>query len=289
MPPSPPTRLLTTGAQSVRVHIWMPSLVRLLSATVMHRATYTMGVRGCSSGSSIGGSSMAGSGTRVTVTRNWDGAKRGTQTQPLGASMAYLALPANKMDRTPNTFYQRGATEVVYWTGKRLMKCPVLPYKTADRIPNTFYTRKGTEEVVYWTGKALQCRHNRRPNTCKECGGSQVCEHNRKRSQCKDCGGASICEHNRRRSRCRDCNGASICEHNRERSRCKECGGASICKHNRQRSRCKECYQCPICSRKRPQNVAFNCEHMVCTKCAPELSKCPLCRANITSSRMVKQ
>ena len=67
------------------------------------------------------------------------------------------------------------------------------------------------------------------------------CKHGRKRNDCKECGGASICEHGRRRSQCKECGGASICKHGRQRSLCKECGGASFCEHGRRRSQCKEC------------------------------------------------
>ena len=69
----------------------------------------------------------------------------------------------------------------------------------------------------------------------KRARGGQMCEHNRRRNTCKECGGSSICEHNRLRTRCKECGGGSICEHKRQRSRCKECGGSSICEHKRQR------------------------------------------------------
>ena len=65
-----------------------------------------------------------------------------------------------------------------------------------------------------------KCPHDRRRNTCRDCGGTSICEHNRMRGQCRDCGGTSICEHGRRRHQCRDCGGTSLCEHGRQRSRC---------------------------------------------------------------------
>ncbi len=63
-----------------------------------------------------------------------------------------------------------------------------------ERIKGHFYldTKK---RLSYWDGNRLKCEHNRKRNTCKECGGASICEHDRIRSQCKECGGASICEH----------------------------------------------------------------------------------------------
>lgn len=49
------------------------------------------------------------------------------------------------------------------------------------------------------------CKHQRRKNICKECGGASICKHNRIRSRCKECGGASICQHQRRKSQCKEC------------------------------------------------------------------------------------
>jgi hypothetical protein len=68
-----------------------------------------------------------------------------------------------------------------------------------------------------------KCPHQRRINTCKECGGASFCIHQRQRSTCKECGGSSFCEHQRRKNQCKECGGSSICEHQRIRSRCKEC------------------------------------------------------------------
>ena len=96
-----------------------------------------------------------------------------------------------------------------------------------------------------------------------------------------------LLEHNRMRNQCKDCGGSGICEHNRRRNVSEDCHGSQICYHNRVRYRCNECLQCPVCLRKRAQNVAFNCEHIVCTDCAPELPKCPLCRAEVYSYRLV--
>ena len=41
--------------------------------------------------------------------------------------------------------------------------------------------------------KQTLCEHQRRKNTCKECGGASICPHQRQRSSCKECGGSSIC------------------------------------------------------------------------------------------------
>ena len=37
------------------------------------------------------------------------------------------------------------------------------------------------------------CRHGKRRNICKDCGGGSICQHGRARSKCKDCGGGSLC------------------------------------------------------------------------------------------------
>jgi hypothetical protein len=52
---------------------------------------------------------------------------------------------------------------------------------------------------------------------------------------------ANKCRHDRRRNECRDCGGGSICEHDRIRSKCKECGGGSICEHKIVRGTCSIC------------------------------------------------
>ena len=76
---------------------------------------------------------------------------------------------------------------------------------------------------MIWTNENKCEEHNKRRNTCKECGGSSICVHNRVRCECKQCGGSQICEHNKRRSQCKECNGNQLCEHNKQRSKCKEC------------------------------------------------------------------
>ena len=44
--------------------------------------------------------------------------------------------------------------------------------------------------------KALtKCEHQQKPNTCKDCGGSNIYMHMRVRSECQEYRGASICEH----------------------------------------------------------------------------------------------
>ena len=75
----------------------------------------------------------------------------------------------------------------------------------------------------------------RRPNA------RRACIHGRRPNVCRDCGGSSICEHGRRRSVCHDCGGSSLCSHGKQRSLCKACGGGSICKHSFRRSRCHIC------------------------------------------------
>ncbi len=103
------------------------------------------------------------------------------------------------------------------------------------------------------------CKHDRRRNQCKECGGSQMCEHKRIRSRCKECGGSQMCEHNRRQNTCKECGGSQICEHNRRRNTCKECGGSQICEHKRIRNTCKECGGSQICEHDRQRYQCKEC------------------------------
>lgn len=121
-----------------------------------------------------------------------------------------------------------------------------LPKKTSERIVGKKYLSKGI--ICIWNGKELRCEHNRRRNTCRECGGSSVCIHGKQKLRCVECGGSQICIHNKRRSECRECGGGSICSHGIKKSQCGECGGSQICEHGRQRSFCKECdggHYCP--------------------------------------------
>jgi len=87
------------------------------------------------------------------------------------------------------------------------------------------------------------CQHQKRPQMCRECGGSEICEHGRIRRQCavKPCKGSSICHHGRQKSTCRECGGSGICEHGRQRHQCVECAGTSICPHMKRFSRCVTC------------------------------------------------
>ena len=111
------------------------------------------------------------------------------------------------------------------------IKSSGLPYKSCEKCRNRDRTKKENKK----------CEHDKRKDTCRECGGSSICEHNKFKSICRECGGGSICEHNRCRSKCKECGGGSICIHSRERTKCRECGGGSICIHSRVRSSCKEC------------------------------------------------
>ena len=123
----------------------------------------------------------------------------------------------------------------------------------------------------------ILCMHNKRSNSCKECGGSQICEHGKRRSICKECGGSQICEHGKHRSICKECGGSQICEHGKRRSICKECGGSQICEHGKHRPICKECGGSQICEhgKHRPQckdcRGSQICEHgkrrSICKEC----------------------
>jgi hypothetical protein len=39
-----------------------------------------------------------------------------------------------------------------------------------------------------------KCMHNKRPEVCRICNGSQICEHNKCKNNCKICGGSSLCK-----------------------------------------------------------------------------------------------
>ena len=104
-----------------------------------------------------------------------------------------------------------------------------------------------------------KCKHGRRRNQCKDCGGGSICQHGRRRNQCKDCGGSGICQHGRVRSRCKDCGGSGICQHGRRRGRCKDCGGSGICQHGRIRSTCKDCGGSGICQHGRRRSACKDC------------------------------
>ena len=55
-----------------------------------------------------------------------------------------------------------------------------------------------------------KCRHDRRRNECRDCGGGSICEHDRIRSKCKECGGGSICDHDIVRGTCSICSPESV-------------------------------------------------------------------------------
>lgn len=52
--------------------------------------------------------------------------------------------------------------------------------------------------------KHPRCRHNKRRELCRDCGGSQICEHNKVKTQCKACGTA-LCSHKRWKGECALC------------------------------------------------------------------------------------
>ncbi len=75
---------------------------------------------------------------------------------------------------------------------------------------------------------------------------NRLCKHMKKKQRCRECGGNDFCVHGRRKEICIQCGGASMCEHKRERRMCKICkengkGGTSLCCHLKKRSKCKQC------------------------------------------------
>lgn len=52
--------------------------------------------------------------------------------------------------------------------------------------------------------RRIICEHNRRKETCRECGGRQVCTHGKIKTQCKGCGTA-LCPHERWKTNCALC------------------------------------------------------------------------------------
>jgi hypothetical protein len=123
-----------------------------------------------------------------------------------------------------------------------------------------------------------KCKHNKRKNYCKECGGSSICEHNRIKIYCKECGGSQICEHNRIKSQCKDCNGSRICEHNKIKHYCKDCGGSQICEHNKQKSRCKDCDGGSICEHKIERTQCKKCRGSQICEHNKQKSRCKDCK-----------
>ena len=131
-------------------------------------------------------------------------------------------------------------------------------------------------------GQHKRCIHNRRANSCKDCGGNQICEHKRFRGRCKDCNGSQICEHNRERPICKDCKGSQVCEHNRIRGRCTLCKGNSICEHNKLKSICVQCKGNGICQHSRIRSSCTLCKgNRICEHNRLK-SVCVLCHGSQT-------
>ena len=63
------------------------------------------------------------------------------------------------------------------------------------------------------TKRRRLCIHGRRPNVCRDCGGSSICEHGRRRSACRECAYSNICSHGKRRSLCQVYDGGQIYAH----------------------------------------------------------------------------
>ncbi len=47
--------------------------------------------------------------------------------------------------------------------------------------------------------KMVRCIHDKRPNACKDCGGSHICEHNRRKYDCVRCNGSRTCIHKKKK------------------------------------------------------------------------------------------
>ena len=110
------------------------------------------------------------------------------------------------------------------------------------------------------TKQGKLCPHNRRPNTCVDCGGRSVCEHGRQRAQCRECGGSLFCAHGRRKRLCLDgCGGSGLCVHVREQSQCRLCGGSQICVHGRRLSKCRHCGGSQVCVHGRQRSNCREC------------------------------
>ena len=105
---------------------------------------------------------------------------------------------------------------------------PELPKLKKDRVKGAKYLHKG--EIKIWDGERLRCKHDKRKDLCKECGGSAFCKHGKHKSRCKECGGSAFCKHDKRKDLCKECGGSAFCEHGKIKAYCKECGGSAFCK-----------------------------------------------------------
>lgn len=107
------------------------------------------------------------------------------------------------------------------------------------------------------------CRHGKRYNQCRECGGASICVHARRRVQCITCKGASVCVHGKRRTQCISCKGASMCSHDKRRVDCTQCMSIA---HMRQSGRfCQICFSVRLSTRRR--RVAQTGGLGVCAAC----------------------
>jgi hypothetical protein len=151
--------------------------------------------------------------------------------------------------------------------------------KNKDETEFGFYKNKRRKYCITCVDKRNKnkCPHNKRKDSCKECGGTSFCEHQRLKIQCKECGGSQICEHNKRRTQCKKCGGGGICEHQRVRGHCKECGGVGICEHNKRKTICVECGGGGICEHQRVRGKCKECEGGQICEHKREKYKCKDC------------
>ena len=119
------------------------------------------------------------------------------------------------------------------------MSIQQLPKRINNRVVGMVYMNNGRE--VTWNGKMLRCVHDKRPTSCKECGGSHICEHKRRKYDCVRCSGSRTCIHKKRKTDCMLCSGANNCRHKRSKMHCIHCGGSEICVHLRRYIYCEYC------------------------------------------------
>jgi hypothetical protein len=101
--------------------------------------------------------------------------------------------------------------------------------KEAEKEAHTFTCKACTSPYTDGSGGAASGSRSGKRNygfcssTCRTAKKApRKCEHNRRKDSCKDCG-TGYCEHNRQKGSCKDC-GTGYCEHSRRRDSCKDCG-----------------------------------------------------------------
>lgn len=109
-------------------------------------------------------------------------------------------------------------------------KCAHLSRATEDKVVLSFARDAGTigakrkmdSPKSERTRMYGSCKHGKRKQMCRECGGSGICQHGKQRHHCRECGGSGFCVHGKRKARCKECGGISICEHGRQKGCCRQ-------------------------------------------------------------------